>query len=348
MYSFLEEINNYVLDNGIPFKNISISSSYFPDFFNRAMLRELRNAAGGKWVDYEIENYELVFEENRLQLVARSKNKHTVLVIFNKNLWFSIKEPSKKLFETNITTLAMYLERKEFDEIKKYIDSKGLTGRYNLEHVNIEESLKETALKCIDYISYLNKFYMKQLEDNEKEEREKKMVSLNFNSPEVSASAPRNYEKLGGISRERVNSILPLDERVKVLESYDYMYVGYATSNDADKDENKNKEIAYLNYLYSLGHNKYALVMEPYSGTSYTKIMIFENEEQITKEMFSKLVKDTLELSYDELNSRSNIIKTNHTTIDTFGNLLEYIVKNSNTTTLLNGYTKKKIENLKR
>lgn len=341
MYSFLEEINNYVLENGIPFKNISIASSYFPNYFNQAVLRELRKAVGGRWVDYEIENYELVFEDNRLQLVVRSKNNHTVLVIFNKNLWFSFKEPSKKIFDTNVTSLAMYLERKEFDEIKKYIDSKGLFGRYNLEHIDIEEALKESAKKCIDYISYLNKFYLQQLEDIKKD----KMISLTFISPEANPNAPRNYEKLGGISRERVNSILSIEERVKILESHDYMYVGYANSNNSTIEGNK--EISYLNYLYSLGNNKYALVMEPYSGTSYTKIMIFESLDEITKEMFSKLVKDTLELSYDELNDRGNIIKTNHTSIGVFSSLLEYVVKNSNTITLLNSYTRKKIENLR-
>lgn len=348
MYSFIEEINDYISSRGIPFKNINISSSYFPKYFNEAVLRELRNTAGGKWVDYSIENYELIYEDNRLQLVARSKNNHTVLAIFNKNLWFSIKEPSKKLFETNITTLATYLENKELEKIYQYIDSRGLTGRYVISPVSIDEALKETAKKCISYIEYLNNEYLKQLAETEKEEREMKSVSLKYNSPEVSTGMVKTYEKKGGVSRERVNSILPLDERVSILESYDYMYVGYAYSNDFCENDNRDREIAYLNYLYNLGHNKYALVMEPYSGTSYTKIMIFDSEEEITKEMFSGLIKDTLELSYDDISLRTNIIRTNHTTVDTFSNLIDYIVKNSNTCTLLNGYTRKKIEGLKR
>lgn len=87
--------------------------------------------------------------------------------------------------------------------------------------------------------------------------------------------------------------------------------------------------------------------MEPYSGTSYTKIMIFESMEEITKDMFTNLVKDTLELSSSEISLRGNIIRTNHTTMDTFGSLIGYVVKNSNTCTLINGYTRSKIENLK-
>lgn len=344
MYSFLEEINNYVLENGIPFKNISISSSYFPKYFNQAVLRELRKSVDRKWYDNEIESYELVFEDNILQLVVRSKNKHTVLVIFNKNLWFSFKEPSRKIFDTNVISLATYYEKKELEKIKNELDSKGLTGRYNLEHISMEESLKLSALSCIDYINYLNKYYLKQLEE-ENEKIKEKTVSLSFNAPEASPSAPRNYEKLGGISRERVNSVLPADDRRQILESYDYIYVGYATSNNCNAAENKEK--VYLNYLYYLGSDKYALVMEPYSGVSHTKIMIFEHSGEITKDMFSKLVKYTLELSYDELNNRGNIIKTNHTSIDVFASLLEYVVKNSNTVTLLNNYTRKKIENLR-
>lgn len=352
MYSFIQEINNYICENGIPFKSISISSSYFPKYFNAAMLRELRIAVGGKpvggrFVDNEIENYELVYENNILQLVARSKNGHTVLVIFNKDLWFSYNKPSKKLFETNVTSLARYLENKEFEEIKRYIDSKGLAGRYTLEPTNFEDSMKESAKKCIDYIAYLNDIYLTGLEENAKEERDSKTVSLSFCSPDVSTGVARNHDKTGGTSRERVNSILPLDDRVKILESYDYMYVGYAFSNDFDTNNKKGRELEYLNYLYSLGHNKYALVMEPYSGTSYTKIMIFESLEDVTKDMFSKLVKDTLELSYGDISLRSDIIRTGHTTIDIFGSLIGYVVKNSNSCTLINGYTRSKIQNLK-
>ena len=89
MYSFIQEINNYICEKCIPFKNISISSSYFPKCFNDAMLRELRFATGKSFYDKSIDNYELVYENNILQLVARIKNNHTVLVIFNKELCFS-------------------------------------------------------------------------------------------------------------------------------------------------------------------------------------------------------------------------------------------------------------------
>ena len=346
MYSFIGEINNYICENGIPFKNISISSSYFPKFFNAAMLRELRFATGKSFVDKEIDIYELVYENNILQLVAKSKNNHTVLVIFNKDLWFSYNKPSKKLFETNITSLAKYLEKKEFDEIRSYIDSKGLTGRYVLEPTDFDESMRECSKKCIEYIAYLNEMYLTQLEEKVKEERDSKTVSLSFNSPDISTNFAKNYEKKSAGTRERVNSILPLDDRIRVLESYDYMYVGYAFSNDSDESFKKDRELEYLNYLYDLGHNKYALVMEPYSGTSHTKIMIFESLEVVTKEMFSKLVKDTLELSSSDIGLRSNVIRTNHTTMETFESLIGYVVKNSNSCTLINGYTKAKIRDL--
>ena len=180
------------------------------------------------------------------------------------------------------------------------------------------------------------------------EERDNKTVSLSFEAPEVGSSGIiRNNNTNSTGTRERVNSILPLDDRVNILESYNYMYVGYAFSNGYDTNNQRGRELQYLNYLYNLGNNKYALVMEPYSGTSHTKIMIFESMEEITKDMFSKIVKDVLELSSGEISLRGNIIRTNHTTMDTFGSLIGYVVKNSNTCTLINGYTRSKIENLK-
>ena len=216
MYSFIEEINNYICENGIPFKSISISSSYFPKYFNIAVLKELRKTTGKSFKDNMIEEYELVYENNILQLVVRSKNNHTVLVIFNKDLWFSFNEPSKKIFDTNIITMATYLENKEFEEIEKYIDSKGLVGRYVLEPVSLLTSLQESAKKCIDYIAYLNEMYVEKL----KEERNNKSVSLRFNSPDVASSmTTRNVNSKSVGSRERVNSILPLDDRVKILEN---------------------------------------------------------------------------------------------------------------------------------
>lgn len=345
MYSFIEEINSYICDNGIPFKNVIVSSTYFPKYFNAAMLRELRIATGKSFVDKEIQNYELVYENNILQLVARSRNNHTVLVIFNKNLWFSFRNPSKKLFESNITTLAKYLEKKEFDGIRKYIDQKGLAGRYVLEPTDFDKAMEDAAKKCIEYIAYLNEMYIEKL----KEERDNKTISLSFSSPDVGGTGnTRNVNQKYSCSRERVNSILPIDDRVNVLESYDYMYVGYAFSNDFDTSAKKGRELEYLNYLYSLGNNKYALVMEPYGGTSYTKIMIFESMKEISKDMFSSMVKDTLELSSSDISNRANIIRTTHTTMGTFESLIGYVVKNSNTTTLINGYTKGKIRELKK
>ena len=122
------------------------------------------------------------------------------------------------------------------------------------------------------------------------EERDNKTVSLSFEAPEVGSSGIiRNNNTDSTGTRERVNSILPLDDRVNILESYNYMYVGYAFSNGYDTNNQRGRELQYLNYLYNLGNNKYALVMEPYSGTSHTKIMIFESMEEITKDMFSKI-----------------------------------------------------------
>ena len=53
MYSILKRVEQYVRDFGMPYKKVLISSSYFPENFNRVMLEELNKELPlGKREDY--------------------------------------------------------------------------------------------------------------------------------------------------------------------------------------------------------------------------------------------------------------------------------------------------------
>ena len=40
--NFIKEIDKYIKENGIPFRNIEINYSYFPTYFNHAITLKLR------------------------------------------------------------------------------------------------------------------------------------------------------------------------------------------------------------------------------------------------------------------------------------------------------------------
>ena len=83
MYSILKRVEQYVRDFGMPYKKVLISSSYFPENFNRVMLDELnKELTLGKREDY-IKEYILSLEEDdELKLITYASNNKTRLIVF--------------------------------------------------------------------------------------------------------------------------------------------------------------------------------------------------------------------------------------------------------------------------
>ena len=189
---------------------------------------------------------------------------------------------------------------------------------------------------CCSYIEYLNDVYRKML----KEEKEGKYLEIIYEQPESSTLIRKTNNFSGMGSRERVNALLPIDDRKQILESYEYIYTGYAYSSS-------NKQIDYLCYLYNISSNQYALIMEPLSGNIYTKTFIFESNNMITEEEFTKIIQERLSLSYEDNLCDNQILMTKHTSLELFESTIENIVLGTDTRKRVHAYTKNKIEDMK-
>lgn len=316
MYSILNKIEKYAANYGVPFKSIYVSSSYFPEYFNRIVLRELNKKTGYGELRKNISEYIIDFSnDGKIRLMTYAYNGLTRVVIFPTGESIDYKVMGMKLSESDILEEVENLEKEAMSEIINIIRVKGLTGRINISSNSLDSELDRCANMCINYIDYYNKYYQNMLKDEICEEKS----MIKFCQP-VTSTIIRSIRVVNGVScTERVNSILPVDERKQILESYDYLYSGYAYSKC-------NRDIEYLNYLYDLGDNKYALVMEPYSGNSATKIRII-NEEEMSREMFENLTRDSLNLSFEELCRRKDIVRLYHSTMDNFDNKLSLVLK---------------------
>jgi len=122
-------------------------------------------------------------------------------------------------------------------------------------------------------------------------------------------------------SKERKYEVISMDERRKVLESYDYEYFGIATASNKMKKD-------YYCYLYKDYEGRNILVLEPYCGTKYTKVVYLDTKD-LSKEEFREICTKVLELSNDETFNYGNIIRLGHTTLDVFTSKLCFILTNN-------------------
>ena len=315
MYSILKRVEQYVRDFGMPYKKVLISSSYFPENFNRVVLEELNKELQlGKREDY-IKEYILSLEEDdELKLLTYASNNKTRLIISPEDRNFNYQLAGKKISEYAIIEEIQRREKQAVNDLVCIAKAKGLGSRINIDLMSLDIELRQSAKLCIAYIDYLNKYYQEMLKSNN--EKEKSMIK--FTEPESSTVIRRTRIGDKG-TPERVNSILSVDERIRALEAYDYLYSGYGYSKSS-------KEIEYINYLYDIGDNRYALIMEPYNGTKATKVQIIHSTDTIDIEYFKELVKTTLSLPFSVICKRNDILRLYHSTMDSFENKLAVIL----------------------
>ena len=319
MFSIINRVSLYMRDFGIPFENIYISSSYFPDSFNKIVLEELNKVLPKCEYERNFSEYIFSLEGNgELKLIVYARNGKTRLIILPDDAVIDYSIPGKKIRESAIVERVKRKEEKVINEIISYLRDKKLSERATITLSPYEKELKNTANMCISYIDYCNKYYKETLKaDSETEES-----AIKYVKPESSTIIRRTV--IGDNHKaERVNSIISVADRLQILKSYDYIYSGYAYSQS-------NKEVEYLNYLYCIGDGLYALIMEPYNATSATKVQFIKGgSDHISREEFESFVKEALRIPYSELLKRKDIMRLYHSTLENYDNKLSIILKDA-------------------
>lgn len=316
MYSVLKKVDLYAQNFGMPYRELVVSSSYFPEYFNKIACEHLNRAIDCDRKIGKIDEYTISYEGNdKIKLIAFAPNGKTRLVIFPDEESFDYSIVGRKVSEEAIIKEAIFREAEEVMQINRILEMKGLKERYQVQGKPFATSLKESADKCRRYIEYWNGIYKEQMGDN----AELSMGKLYYSQPVASTVVRRTSVNADTGKSERINSVLPVDERKQVLESYGPILGTCAYSKNSH-------DIEYFNYLYSVGDNRYLAIMEPYSGMSLTKAVYFKSNDGVDEAQFNCIVKSVLELPYDKVTKDKGIIGLYHSTMDSFDNKLSVLV----------------------
>ena len=369
MFSLLNSLDEYIKEKGIPFKYFKINYSYFPDYINQAILNHIRKNCIGSDLELGPENYQLGYSNNGiLYLLAKDSKEHVNIVISATNEKLDLDFPCQLIPEKRIVREACYLKtfekyrtimreviRKEELNISQYekvllenklvnafCDNKHeemyAAGEDILNDANYEESLKESYAKIVEYIDYLNKMYQESINGKYGSYH---MNGIRYNEPVGTGRTKNNVSlNLGdSSSKERVNQVIPASDRIDAIEKYPFLYKDYAYKDST-------KEIIFMNYLFRTSKDNYILLIEPYNGMGYTKMIFIDSEEFISRDDFANKVRYYLELPFMELLEHNNVINCCHTKFETFESALDCALMGSDSD-VINIQLQKKLENLR-
>lgn len=346
MFYFLNKIDDYIRTNGIPFRNIEIDSSYLPAYFNYAILSKIRNSGTLTFDMFAPSKYTLAYDDNNcLYLEAIGFDGRTRILVYSSNDCRRMVNSSIKGYKVTdgaiykMTCLVKYtnairdiimnnvksnypnetveyktkifygLMQDIFEKVYKEVGN----DIYSL--ANYSKEINEATDNIIEYINYLNMAYKNDLLEYDKE----KLVTVNFVTPDCDTVIRKSSDGNGNNNRERINKIIPANDRVNILNSFDYDYYCLAYSGS-------NSRIDYYCYLYKNYDDIPILVIESYSGINYTKVIYLERGYNYSKEEFSYLCKKYLELSNFDSFQTGRVIRFNHTNIEDFESNIKLVI----------------------
>lgn len=363
MFSILKEIHQYIVENGIPFKNIRVSYTYFSKYVNQAILELVRGASLNNEFELGPREYTIQYDnQGQIYLLATDRVEHVNVVICRDPSSLDLDYPHATFSEKRVIRDAC--ECKRLDDFRQMIreilieedinprnrvelenkilnktaisDYKRLKeeGRSILDMVDYEDSLRDTVTNLKKYIDYLNQKYQEEVISKEV------MYGISYREPtpdsDIFKRGPREFGYKP--TKDRKNIVMGAEERIEILERYPYVYKDYAfTAN--------NKEIDYMVYLYNVRENEFVMIMEPYNGMKYTKVVIL-HKNNISRDEFNGFVKEYLELSNNEFALRENGARTSHTTIDTYKKSMKYAILGDNINNVTSSF-KKRIRSIK-
>lgn len=366
MVDFLNKIDDYIRKNGIPFREIEISDSFLPEEFNYAILYKLRDVNcdifDKMWPNKYVLSYD---KDNYLRLIATGEDERTRIIIYSSSVYDYIDRKGELGFKVSDGSLYKLgcVSNYNIAIRKRIINTLNETYRYSpiseklkrlhslMKDINEDtfasvsnydiytkggyaDKMNMSTEMIISYIEYLNTCYKESLLEQDRD----RMCSINYLVADSEPSIKKNDStSIGYGSRERVNPVIPGEERFNILHSFDFDYYCLASSSD--------NKIDYYCYLYRSFDNYPILVLEPYSGTNWTRVIFLERRDY-SKEEFASLCKKYLELSNRDTYLSDRIIKFNHTDSDTFyGNLGLLVSGNSNNVDYRKSTKVRKIKN---
>lgn len=337
--NFIKEIDKYIKENGIPFRNIEINYNYFPTYFNHAITLKLREVTTDSFEISGPSNYILHYDnKDRLFLEVVGSDSRTKLLIFDEEDLFEyypkligMKVSEKELHDIACINMSTMYKR---EKIRNLINEKYAKKGFEIEKVKDEyefmqvvnedvsvitnenyiDEVNKSIKKVIDYIDYLQKAYQEDI----KEYYNGIIAEIKY-TPSIPDYVPRKSKDNSISKKERVNEIIPLSERISVLQKYSFKYFGEAYSNCS-------KNVDYYCFMYKNYEGRPILVLESSRGTSYTRVVYLNKNNDYSKEEFILLSKKYLELSNADTLTSGRVVRFTHTDIENFENNLDLVI----------------------
>lgn len=354
--TFLSMLDNYIKVNGIPQNEFEISRSYFPEYLIDGMKRELSKTAN---VDDLDNNIQFFYDDNaNLIMMATANNGKTRLYLNDEGKEVKTPLPGLKMYFERLLLKSCAQRELSNVEIKvnnilknnlpnesiasinriSYAVMNSFISKYNevlaehnddvIDKTNANLDLYNTALKITEYLKYLKESLFEQ----------KEIVTVIYNPP-LPEKNNIDRQEINGVTNERKNDILPLENRMEILAKYSPKYICNGQNGvTGEKD--------FLSYLYQANENEYYLILEPTGGNRRTMLIGIRSENEIDFDTFVDLTLKNLELSNSESMNSSNIARLNHTTLDAFGKSIDYIFTRDGKKNNINQYTKDNIDTI--
>ena len=349
MYSILKYILMYMKENNINLRRFKVPYTLFPKYFNQAVLEELRALSGNKSdtsIELGPEEYEFVFgNDGKLYLYIASNDGQNHIIIGD-DIRGSFPKPGLFYYYTEDEMVCnMYIQKvlnegtPDIEPVRPKIRENILAQHPNMsakdkvlfETYQIREFIRENKdnividqrdidrdlKECIENIAgYLFKEYVSVINKDIIERT--RADGIDYIEPEGERVAKGNKGSSQN-SRERVYPPIKIEARMNILESLPYKYHEYAYIGNS-------KNTTHICYLYEVEKNTYALVIDPYNGQKHMKIAII-NAQDFTREDFIYYIRHYLEMGYMSALEDNALLIVYHTTLETYRNLMQFLVK---------------------
>ena len=324
--SILSSLSEYAKENKLPFEQLSISFTLFPnEFYNTIIdyLKEVRN----KYDDsIKITEFRVIWDKDKNAYFEFIGNDNTNLVITQESVSYNYLPQSYKVRENDFFSKVVDNDISKNKQILDSLPNEFKDRFVKYDNLDIYKMLNEGKEEIIRYAN----FFL---------ERYKTVDTIYFNESDLAPQKHYSKKNNTNTKDERKNEEMPFEDREKALDSYESEFDFNAKAT--------NSESTYKVKVYKLKDKKYRLIMEPTLGTKYTKV-VYIDKEKLDYQEAKEIVIDTLELSRTETTNRDDITRHSHTTLEGYKNLLEYILKNednglsSNTKTSIDEASKKR------
>ncbi len=322
--SFLQVIQKFIEENNITLPYIPIDERVIPGSIKDAIFNVMK--VKSKLVNPNTMNYFIEFDKNGKAYLSANDG-HSILLVFNDYLLYDKSDMrGYKVSEGHILREATEIDHNSYMNQIRGIDNRFIKPYDEVESVN--DLYRDAARRFCLYIGYLQEEYLESIRPNES--------FVMYDEVETTSNSHRISR--GGHAPERKYSILGEEERFRILDSHNPV----AICNCISKKSNK---LAYRAYAYNFDDSS-CLIIEPVSGTNFTKICSFN--EKITDENITLKTLEILSLDADGVRNNNNVFHAKHTTIEVYeGVILESLGKEVKSG-VVHPYTKANISRIRR